>query len=95
MAHPFATRRGRVVGHEVIEAMAQAGLAGLEVHHRDHSADQVRLGLKLAKSLDLLVTGSSDYHGVGKSNLLGENTTDPLVLEAIEALATGAKVLRP
>jgi predicted metal-dependent phosphoesterase TrpH len=95
MAHPFATKRGRVVGHEVIEAMAQAGMGGLEVHHRDHSADQVRLGLDLARSLDLLVTGSSDYHGVGKSNVLGENTTDPLVLEAIEALATGTKVLRP
>lgn len=94
MAHPFATRRGRVVGDEVIEAMAQAGMAGLEVHHRDHSADQVRQGLGLAASLNLLVTGSSDYHGVGKSNLLGENTTDPMVLEAIEALATGVKVLR-
>jgi predicted metal-dependent phosphoesterase TrpH len=95
MAHPFATKRGRVVGHEVIEAMAQAGMGGLEVHHRDHSAEQVRLGLDLARSLDLLVTGSSDYHGVGKSNVLGENTTDPLVLETIEALATGTKVLRP
>jgi len=95
MAHPFATKRGRIVGDEVIEAMAHAGMAGLEVHHRDHSADQVRHGLDLAASLSLLVTGSSDYHGVGKSNLLGENTTDPLVLEAIEALATGAKVLRP
>jgi 3',5'-nucleoside bisphosphate phosphatase len=94
MAHPFASKRGRIVDDGVVEAMADAGMAGLEVHHRDHSAGQVRHGLDLAASLDLFVTGSSDYHGVGKSNLLGENTTDPMVLETIEALATGAKVLR-
>jgi predicted metal-dependent phosphoesterase TrpH len=95
MAHPFASKRGRVVGDSVIEAMAGAGMAGLEVHHRDHSAAEVRHGLKLAASLGLFVTGSSDYHGVGKSNQLGENTTDPIVLRRIEDLATGAKVLRP
>jgi len=95
MAHPFASRRGNIVEDEVVEAMAEAGMAGLEVYHRDHTTDEVRHGLDLAASLDLFVTGSSDYHGVGKSNLLGENTTDPLVLERIEELATGAKVLRP
>jgi predicted metal-dependent phosphoesterase TrpH len=95
MAHPFASQRGRVVDDWVIEAMAAAGMAGLEVHHRDHDGDEVRHGLDLAGSLGLLVTGSSDYHGVGKSNLLGENTTDPAVLEIIEGLASGVKVLRP
>jgi predicted metal-dependent phosphoesterase TrpH len=95
MAHPFASKRGRVVDDEVIEAMAEAGMAGLEVHHRDHTVEQVRHALSLAASLDLLVTGSSDYHGVGKSNVLGENTTSPQVLEAIEAQASGTKILRP
>jgi predicted metal-dependent phosphoesterase TrpH len=94
MAHPFASQRGRVVDDSVIEAMAAVGMAGLEVHHRDHAPDEVRHGLDLAASLDLFVTGSSDYHGVGKSNKLGENTTDPAVLERIEALATGVPVLR-
>jgi len=95
MAHPFASQRGRVVDDSVIEAMADAGMAGLEVHHRDHDPDEVRHGLDLAASLKLLVTGSSDYHGVGKSNRLGENTTDPVVLQRIEALATGVPVVRP
>ena len=94
MAHPFASVRGRVVDDTVIEAMAAAGMAGLEVNHRDHSPDQVRHGLALAAGLDLFVTGSSDYHGDGKPNLLGENTTDPEVLDRIEDLATGVKVLR-
>lgn len=95
MAHPFASIRGLVVDDAVIEAMAAAGMAGLEVHHRDHSGDQVRHGLDLAASLGLFVTGSSDYHGAGKPNLLGENTTDPMVLQRIEHLATGVQVLRP
>jgi predicted metal-dependent phosphoesterase TrpH len=93
MAHPFASVRGRVVSDAVIETMAAAGMAGLEVHHRDHTGEQVRHGLDLSASLDLFVTGSSDYHGEGKPNLLGENTTDPAVLQRIEELATGARVL--
>ena len=95
MAHPLASKRGRVVDDSVIEAMAAAGMAGLEVRHRDHTPEQVRHGLDLAASLNLFVTGSSDYHGAGKVNLLGENTTDPLVLQQIEDLATGVQVLRP
>jgi 3',5'-nucleoside bisphosphate phosphatase len=95
MAHPLASKRGRVVDDSVIESMAEAGMAGLEVHHRDHTPEQVRHGLDLAASLDLFVTGSSDYHGDGKVNRLGENTTDPLVLQRIEDLSTGVEVLWP
>ena len=95
MAHPFASGRGLVVNDSVIEAMAAEGMAGLEVYHRDHSAAEVQHGLDLAVSLDLFVTGSSDYHGEGKPNLLGERTTDPVVLQEIEARARGAEVLRP
>ena len=95
MAHPFASGRGPIVKDTVIRAMAAAGMAGLEVYHRDHSAAEVQHGLDLAASLGLFVTGSSDYHGEGKPNLLGENTTDPVVLQKIEARARGAEVLRP
>jgi predicted metal-dependent phosphoesterase TrpH len=94
MAHPFASGRGFVVKDAVIEAMAAEGMAGLEVYHRDHSTAEVQHGLDLAVSLDLFVTGSSDYHGEGKPNLLGERTTDPVVLQQIEALAHGVEVLR-
>ena len=94
MAHPFAGARGPVVDDWVIESMSAAGMAGLEVYHRDHDPEQVRHGLDLAGSLGLFVTGSSDYHGDGKRNLLGENTTDPVVLQQIESLASGVEVLR-
>lgn len=96
MAHPFAAARGRTVDVEVIERMADAGLAGLEVHHRDHTDEAVGRGLQLADRLGLLVTGSSDYHGTGKQNQLGENTTAPEVLEQLAAQATsGTGPIRP
>jgi hypothetical protein len=44
----------------------------------------------MAAKHDLIVTGSSDYHGNRKPNLLGENTTSPEMLERILAQATGA-----
>jgi predicted metal-dependent phosphoesterase TrpH len=84
MAHPGAGARGRVVSDETIAALADVGLRGLEVDHRDHD-EATREHLRgLASELGLLVTGSSDYHGRGKANRLGENTTAPQVLEAIE-----------
>ena len=89
MAHPFAGRRGRLVDDEVIEEMAAAGLAGLEAHHRDHEPADVARAEAMARRLGLFVTGSSDYHGAGKGNLLGENTTSPYVLEQIEERASG------
>ncbi|MEJ5944912.1 PHP domain-containing protein [Pseudokineococcus basanitobsidens] len=87
-AHPRAVLRGRVVADEVVAELADAGLVGLEVHHRDHDEPAVRHLADLAGALGLLVTGSSDYHGAGKDNRLGERTTAPEVLEAVEALGT-------
>lgn len=88
-AHPLAARRGRVVSDDVIAAMAGAGLAGVEVDHRDHEeGDRHRLR-GLAADLGLVPTGSSDYHGGGKPNRLGENTTDPDAYSALVARATG------
>lgn len=85
-AHPGADGRGRVVPDAVIEEMTDAGLVGLEVWHRDNSqAQQVRL-TEIARSLGLLMTGSSDYHGTGKPNRLAENTTHPEVFAQIEEL---------
>ena len=46
----------------------------------------------MASEFDLVITGSSDYHGLtGKQNRLGENTTSPEMLERIIAQATGTQ----
>ncbi len=93
-AHPLAIKRGRVVGEQVIEEMVAAGLAGLEVDHRDHDDDARRRLRQIAASHGLLVTGSSDYHGTGKQNRLGEHSTSPEQLERIVE-AGRLEVVRP
>ena len=94
-AHPEASARGRVVGERTYLEMIDAGLAGLEVEHRDNPQDGRAYLRRLAAEHSLLVTGSSDYHGTGKPNLLGENTTSSEVLERIAELGTGTSVVRP
>ena len=86
-AHPAAAKRGPVVGDDVIEAMAAAGLDGIEIDHPDHDMDDRRRLRALALSYDLLVTGSSDDHGTFTGDRLGCETTDPAVYEALVARA--------
>ena len=93
LAHPLAGSRGRVIGEDVIAAMADAGLHGIEVEHRDHTPRAQAQAAQLAQRLGLLQTGSSDYHGTGKPNRLGEHTTSPEVLARILELGTGATPL--
>lgn len=93
MAHPFAAKRGRIVADDVIEEMAAAGLVGLEAHHPDHTPDQERHALDLARALGLLVTGSSDYHGTGKVNRLAERTTPQGVFEALVGRETASPLV--
>ena len=85
-AHPIARRRGPVVGDEVIAAMADAGLVGLEVSHPDHDAADREHAAALARELGLIGTGSSDYHGNNKTTRLGACTTDPEAYERLLAL---------
>ncbi|MGJ5753526.1 hypothetical protein FB563_1662 [Streptomyces puniciscabiei] len=89
-AHPAAAKRGRTVPEFRIAEMAEAGLDGIEVDHMDHDADARDRLRGLAKDLDLLVTGSSDYHGSRKTVALGAYTTDPEVYGEITRRATGA-----
>jgi len=95
MAHPRAGKRGRIVSLGDIADLATAGLVGLEVDHRDNAEEDRRILRELARDLDLLTTGSSDYHGTGKENRIAENTTAPEVLEQIVALGTAERVVRP
>ncbi|MET3368954.1 UNVERIFIED_CONTAM: putative metal-dependent phosphoesterase TrpH [Jeotgalibacillus campisalis] len=93
-AHPVASSRGRIVGEHTYRDMIDAGLLGLEVEHRDNPEEGRTFLRGLAAKHGLLMTGSSDYHGAGKPNVLGENTTSPEVLSRIEELATGSTVVR-
>jgi hypothetical protein len=67
-----------------------AGLFGLEIYHRENTPDAMERLFDLAKKFDLVVTGSSDYHGTGKPNLLAENTTTPKALDRVLAEGSGS-----
>lgn len=90
-AHPLATRRGPVVDDEVIAAMAAAGLAAIEVDHPDQDDDNRAHAARLARELDLIPLGSSDYHGTNKPVRLGECLTDPAAYERLIDLATARR----
>jgi predicted metal-dependent phosphoesterase TrpH len=58
--------------------LQRLGLTGIEVDHQDHGPDRRERLRAIARNLGLVVTGSSDYHGTGKTRHdLGVNTTDP------------------
>ncbi|HXD28806.1 MAG TPA: PHP domain-containing protein [Arthrobacter sp.] len=90
-AHPMAELRGRVVAPSVFDEMIDAGLLGVEIAHRDNSASGREFLASLARKHGLIVTGSSDYHGAGKPNRLGENTTEPAMLQRILEAGTGSE----
>lgn len=78
LAHPWGRGSREVLGGDTIRHLAAAGLAGLEVDHSDHDARSRERLRGLARELDLVVTGSSDHHGTGKTgHALGTDTTAP------------------
>jgi predicted metal-dependent phosphoesterase TrpH len=93
IAHPFASRRGEVISADTFTHLVSAGLHGIEVNHRDHSQAEREQLAQIADQLGLVQTGSSDYHGNGKLNELGENLTDPAQWDRLESLASARRVV--
>lgn len=89
LAHPKASKRGRVISDDVFAELADAGLTGLEVDHPDHDDSERDALSGIAADLGLISTGSSDFHGTNKTVRLGEHTTRPESYEELVSLATG------
>jgi predicted metal-dependent phosphoesterase TrpH len=94
IAHPFASRRGQIISAATFADLVAAGLNGIEVHHRDQNAQEQETLTAIARELNLVITGSSDYHGTGKLNGLAENTTNRAQWEQLEALADARRVVK-
>ncbi|MFS2240893.1 PHP domain-containing protein [Microbacterium sp. OR16] len=95
IAHPVTAGRDRMMPLSYIERLIGEGLAGFEVDHRENTADGKRLLRDIAARHDLIVTGSSDYHGGGKPNRPGENTTADEMVARIVERATGTAPRTP
>jgi hypothetical protein len=88
LAHPGMWGDQTSVPDELIEAMAAAGMVGLEVDHTDHSPEQRERYRAMARGLDLIPTGGSDCHGTRYDPIrLGTSLCDPDSFAALRSLA--------
>lgn len=94
IAHPFASRRGQTITAATFADLVAAGMNGIEVHHRDQNTHEQETLTSIAQELNLVITGSSDYHGTGKLNGLAENTTNQAQWELLESLADARRVVK-
>lgn len=89
LAHPAAFRQRTPTGAQELRDFAAAGLWGVELAHPENRDDWLPPIAEAATGTGLAITGSSDYHGAGKPNLLGERTTDPALVHLLrEHVAT-------
>jgi hypothetical protein len=65
-AHPFTWISDEDRLQQELLQFKEMGLAGIEVYHSDHDQEQMIALLRIAKKLDLLVSGGSDFHGESK-----------------------------
>lgn len=72
LAHPFETKGV----FEIIPELARAGLDGVECYYQGYGPEQVRQLVEAARSLGLVPTGGSDYHGFPMSGMT-EATNEP------------------
>ncbi len=89
LAHPFTLNLGSAFAlKNRITELKGLGVVGLEVFYSEHTPEQETLYLKLARELNLLVTGGSDYHGQNKPEItLGSFASQSkLTYDLLEAL---------
>ena len=69
LAHPTWVKESGEGLRTCVSALKEAGLGGVEVHYSTHTKSQTSQYLELARRLDLLVTGGSDFHGITKPDI--------------------------
>ncbi len=86
VAHP-----GLNLPEPEIEALVREGLDGIEAQHPKHTEDQRRRLTEMARRLDVVASGGSDFHGPGRNrHALGEAGVPLAVVEALRARARRA-----
>ncbi len=79
---------------EILTELKEAGLAGMEVHYGDYTPDQVEYLAALARELDLIACGGSDYHASGNPGEPEPGSVGPPP-EAVEALRAASGKAAP
>ena len=87
IAHP------KLIGNdEYIPKLVDCGLRGIEVYHTDHKKAARNHYENLASQYDLLMTGGSDCHGMGKGKVLMGTVRVPYML--VERLKEESEIIR-
>ncbi|HMF85362.1 MAG TPA: PHP domain-containing protein [Nitrospiraceae bacterium] len=69
LAHPTWTKVSGEELNTLLTTLKDEGLGGIEVHYSTHTKRQTTEYLDLAKRLNMLVTGGSDFHGITKPDI--------------------------
>jgi 3',5'-nucleoside bisphosphate phosphatase len=81
-----------------VRQLAESGLQALEAYHSDHSPADTERFLALARDLQLVTTGGSDYHGANTPEIAlgkgrGNLCLDYALLETMKRSAQGSRAL--
>jgi len=82
LAHPFTVNNPE----KLVKELKPKGLAGIEAYYKDAAMEETNKMLKLAEEQELIVTGGTDYHGMGENNEVPIGAV-PVPLKAAEILA--------
>ena len=90
LAHPVQLAcDNRAQLETILRSLIGLGLNGIEVYHSDHTPEQTRQYLDLARKYDLAVTGGSDFHGAAKPDVKMGRPRVPLSVVRAHPAAAG------
>ena len=69
VAHPVQMKLDDETLLETLRRLRDWGAVGLEVYSSYHTPEQCRTYRRMARTLDMVITGGSDYHGTGKPGI--------------------------
>jgi 3',5'-nucleoside bisphosphate phosphatase len=70
LAHPLQLRaKDDTELDAMVQSLACAGLQGMECYYRNHTEEDTRKFLALAKKYGLFATGGSDFHGTNRPHI--------------------------
>lgn len=93
LAHPFWAGEEAEGLVRLCERLKAAGLGAIEVYYSTHNPRQTADLLDIARRLDLLVTGGSDFHGITKPDIAvgigrGDLSVPVALLESLKKAAS-------
>lgn len=90
LAHPGLRAPNHAETPSLVDRLCAVGLGGVEADHVGHAPEAVAFWRRVAAERELIVTGSSDFHGTRKEAKIGAATTPVVVVDALQERANAA-----